>query len=195
MPTQPNTVANPNRLNALRLALLAFAAGALILTAIALACAPAAPARQDGDNAAATATPEASATATATSAPTDTPTTKPSNTPTTEPTATSNPPSTPTSEPTATPQSTRTPSPTSTPFLTTYITKTMIRLTDKAAAAQAAGSTYDGPLLPNTIRVNVNLRPSHKNALVQYLRDNGATEIRVGSSSLWPTYRCCCWGR
>ena len=47
----------------LRLALLGFA-GVLILTGIALACAPEAPGGQDGGNAAATATPETTATAT-----------------------------------------------------------------------------------------------------------------------------------
>ena len=51
-------------LNALRLALLGFAVVVLILTGIALACAPEAPGGQDGGNAAATATPETTATAT-----------------------------------------------------------------------------------------------------------------------------------
>ena len=49
MLTQPNTDAD--RPNALRLALLGFAVGALILTAIALACGPAAPGGQSGGGA------------------------------------------------------------------------------------------------------------------------------------------------
>ena len=67
-----------NRLNApkpLRLAILGFAVAMLILTAIALACGPAAPGVQDGgDNGtAATATPEADATNDSTATPSPTP--------------------------------------------------------------------------------------------------------------------------
>ena len=91
---QTHTNTDANRSNALRIALLGFALGALVLVAIALACGPAAPSEQGGGAVAATATPEATATmvinaeSVDTSTPPPTETNKPAATSTPDPTAT-----------------------------------------------------------------------------------------------------------
>ena len=117
----------------------------LAVVTVALACGPAAPREQAGGAVEATPTPTPDITATATA--------------TAETTPTGDSEATATAEPTSTATTEATPVPTTTPFLMSDITRTMLKLTDQAAASQdsdGATGAYEGPTLPDKIGITIN---------------------------------------